>query len=119
MHDILSTEKPSPAPSGKPVAATTACSPPIDGMTLMPFGVANDPIMGGAFIACAMAAIREDSCMDAFKDETGHDMESLLHQTPINRMIDQATGREKIVIGAFFDWIAETVWGLEENNLLC
>lgn len=88
-------------------------NPPIPGMTVTPMGL---PLMGPAWASLLQWAIREPAIRARFKKETGHDLLSLASAHPINRMIDQATGRERAMILAFADWVSVNYWGVEKRT---
>lgn len=90
--------------------------PPITGMTLIPLGAESPPKMMG-FLSFLMFSASQPECRELFKKETGHDLDKLLNRTPIDEMIDQATGHEKTVFIAFADWITKTAWGVEEEEV--
>ena len=83
------------------------------GMTKTPTGW---PMMAEAFFDFALMTIREEAVQLAFKDDTGHDLTQFVRGTPLDRLIDQSSGREREVLAGFMDWIAETQWGIEGQD---
>ncbi len=87
---------------------------PIPGMTVMPCGM---PLLAEAFVACGIAAVQMQGTVEAFQKESGLDLASFLKRSPIDRMIDQATGAGASVAAKWFDWVAVNVWGLEGEEM--
>lgn len=47
---------------------------------------------------------------------TGYSLASLVNRSAMDKQIDDATGYERVVIGAFLDWVAINVFGVEEKD---
>lgn len=80
------------------------------GMTKIPYGW---PLMAGAFIGAAEYLGKQEGIFEDFQKDTGHDMSFLLNRTGLDKIIDQATGIEKELFGAYLDWIVINHWGEE------
>ena len=85
-------------------------SAPIPGMKIVPYGC---PMMTDAFLGCVHWAVGEEHIKQAFKAETGLDLDSLVTASPLARQIDETTGRTSDMMAAFCDFVAENVWGTE------
>jgi len=85
--------------------------PPIVGMKAVPWGCDEGPLMAGAFVGCVRFALGEPELRQQFKDETGQDITALVTGSPIDRMIDEATGHDRAVFAAFADWVSVNLWG--------
>lgn len=82
--------------------------PPVEGMKKIPMGMRY---FGGAdFLACALNVAGFHEACERFKKETGHDLNSLVKRTPLDRMIDSATGRDRAIFCAFLDWVVVNIW---------
>lgn len=86
---------------------------PIEGMKQEPYGL---PLMEPAWFACVRWAIGTKEFRDAFKEETGLDLEMLANRNPIDKMIDEATGFQREIIVKFCDWVTVNVWGTEDDG---
>lgn len=84
---------------------------PIKGMTKTPAYLAIDN--GAAFVSCMFWALGVPEMRAQFKVDTGLDVNSLAGRHPLEMMIDQATGYEAKLAGAFADWVCVNVWGEE------
>lgn len=83
-------------------------APPIAGMKVAPFGL---PEMVDAWVGLLHFAIGEPEVRAQFKAETGHDLDSLAMVAGIDRLVNQATGRDREIIVAFCDWVTVNLWG--------
>lgn len=99
-------------PTPAPEQAHTQPEPPIEGMTKIPYGW-DDPLLCGAFVACVSWALTENDAVKAFAEHTGTNLRTVVPMTPIERMIDDATGHRRAVFVSFCDYIAEFIWGLD------
>lgn len=65
--------------------------------------------MRGAWVGALRYAIGAPEILDAFERDTG------IHwrhgRTPIDRMIDEATGADRQFLAAFVTWFNANVWG--------
>lgn len=83
---------------------------PIEGMKALPYGW---PLMAGAYMGLLQFLITQPEAREAFKADTGMDVTRALGfgVSPLDRMVDKATGHDKAVVAAFADWVTETQWG--------
>lgn len=81
-------------------------------MKIRPWG---EDFMAGAFIACAQWSISVDAIRERFTKDTGLNFD-FVGQQGINRMIDEACGTEAAVFNAYLDWVAENIWGTEDDE---
>lgn len=65
--------------------------------------------MAPAWVGCMQWAIGKPEIRAAFEAETGHHYSP--PQSPIDRMIDQATSHGSAYVKAFVLWANENVWG--------
>ena len=65
--------------------------------------------MTPAWLGCVRWAASEPEVVDAFLRETGIQWSPA--STPLERLIDQATGSDKELVSAFVRWANENVWG--------
>lgn len=79
-------------------------------MKQTPYG---HPMMDAAFLAFCVWLIGKPETKTQFKNDTGYDLETLMGLTPLDKLINDATGKTADVIGAYFDWVAVNHWGLE------
>lgn len=71
------------------------------------------PLMASAWIGSVRYALTRADVLAAFRKETGNQWRP--GRSPMDAMIDQATGAELDFIRAFAKWHNETIWG-EENG---
>lgn len=62
-----------------------------------------------AWLGCITFAIRQPGALDQFRADTGFNWEP--GKTGIDRMIDEATGREQDFVREFVLWVNRNVWG--------
>lgn len=65
--------------------------------------------MWPAWEGCLRWALGKDEILNAFRAETGNQWHP--GRTPIDRMIDKATGVDREFMVAFVAWFNENVWG--------
>ena len=65
-----------------------------------------------AWVDCLRWAINDPDVLAHFHRDTG--MELRVGATPIDRMIDNATGYSDEAAKRFLDWFSENVWGEPE-----
>ncbi len=65
--------------------------------------------MTGAWLGCIHWAIQEPEIVDAFRKDTGLNWRPA--RTPLERMIDEATGMDRKFIMEFIRWANVNVWG--------
>lgn len=94
--------------------------PPIEGMKTRPYGL---PLMLAAWKGCIAWAAQEPEVLTRFISESGIQFKPPAPRSPIDRMIDSATGRDGSagaipenahVFAAFADWVTINWWGEEE-----
>ena len=68
----------------------------------------TDPLMQGAWYDCLMWAAGEDEIRHAFEEETG--MKIKAARSPLDRMIDKATGFDNAIAKAFVEWFNKNIW---------
>ena len=97
---------------------TPPTDPPITGMKNRIACWDMPPLLAAVhFVDCLMAIADIPPMRARFRVETGLSIEHLLTaRSPIDRMIDPVTERDRLAVAAFADWVAENVWGLE---MLC
>lgn len=83
---------------------------PVPGMTKRPYGL---PLMLEAWQGCVSFAAHEPEIIARFVEETGWKAPG----SPIERMIDEATGRPAAVFAQFCDWVTVNVWGEEGSDM--
>lgn len=68
----------------------------------------NNPVMTGAWASFIQWAFSESDIIAAFEAQTGNRL--AVARTPIEAMVDKATGRHEHYIVAFVKWATETMW---------
>ena len=63
--------------------------------------------MTPAWLSCIWSVANEPNAAKLFLADTG----MKLSHTPIDQMIDQATGMDRKILEAFILWVNRTVWG--------
>ena len=71
----------------------------------------DNPIMAGAWYSAVKWAAQEQDALDAFEKATGIKPLFAASRSPIERMVDEATGAGDASVTAFVDWFNENVWG--------
>lgn len=56
-------------------------------------------------------AIEEPEILKAFRDATGIDL--LTSRSPIENLVDEATGKRREDLEGFVDWFTATIWGAD------
>lgn len=82
--------------------------PPIEGMKEIPFGL---PEMMPAWLGLVCWAAKMPDIVRDFEKDTGLNIMSLLGRSPIDRMIDAATGYEGVLVTKWCDWVTVNLWG--------
>lgn len=77
---------------------------PIPGMKVVPAYVRGDPIMSGAFVACVTFCGGNKEILEQFEKDSGGAMANFFNRSPLERMVDKATGYEKTRFIEFCDW---------------
>lgn len=65
--------------------------------------------MFGAWLDCLRWAIAEPEILERYRRETGSTWRPA--STPIDRAIDEATGRGKLEVEKFVAWFNVQIWG--------
>ena len=78
-----------------------------------PYGL---PLMMPGYLGCVNYAIQQEDHREAFRRDTGYDLEALAFRSPLIKEIDKETGYEETIVIAFFDWVTENLWGIEEKK---
>jgi hypothetical protein len=65
--------------------------------------------MHGAWLGCIHWALGDAGSVAAFRQETGNNWRP--GNTPIERMIDTASGVDREFLFAFIRWANENIWG--------
>lgn len=76
------------------------------GMTVVPWGW---PTMAQAYIDFGLWAIGQQDFLLSFERETG--LKYVPPKTGLDRLIDDASGTPRIIIGKFLDWLTVNHWG--------
>ena len=58
-----------------------------------------------------MWAVKDPDVLVAFRDDTGTDL--VEPRSPIDRLVDDATGKSRDDLARFVDWFTEEIWGAE------
>lgn len=66
-------------------------------------------LMLGTWLGCLHWAIGSEEIVERFRAETG--IRWTPAQTPIERMVDEATGADARFIEEFVRWMNRTIWG--------
>lgn len=81
----------------------------------MPFNLLDHipdcPVMGYMWVGCLKWAVSEPDIVARFQAETG----VTIGRTPLDRMIDAASGNDAAVVEKFVVWFGVNVWG-DENG---
>ena len=79
--------------------------------------IPSDPLMAVTWRDCLVWAASEDGFRARFEADTGMKLPKS-SSSPLDKMIDEATGFDKAIAEAFIDWFNENVWGDEERGTL-
>lgn len=82
---------------------------PVEGMTVPPMGL---PLMEDAWKGLVRYCAGQPEAIEAFARDTGRDLSKIMPRSPLEAIIDQATGHQSEVFVAFCDWVTETLWGV-------
>ncbi len=78
---------------------------------------APDPLTEAAWFGFIRWAIGHPEIRARFQTETGLSLDSLDRRSPIEAMVDKATGYRDDAIGRFVEWATREIWGLEDAPL--
>ena len=81
---------------------------PFEGMKIEPYGW---PLMAGAYMGLLYWVAGQPEARQAFKAETGHNLDRVLWGRGMAQMVDKATGYDKAVVASFADWVTVNYWG--------
>lgn len=56
-------------------------------------------------------AVEEPEILKSFRDATGVDL--VTARSPIEHLVDEATGKRRDDLERFVDWFTDTIWGSE------
>ena len=80
---------------------------PFDLLALRP---ADTPAyMTEAWLSCLLSVSRSPGAREAFVHDTGYTWTP--GRSPLERMVDEATGRDRAIVEAFVRWVNVQVWG--------
>ena len=71
----------------------------------------SDLLMIGAWLSCIHWGLGDSDIRSRFEADTGQRWTA--PTTPLDRLIDEATGRADGYVLAFAEWITANVWGCE------
>jgi hypothetical protein len=97
---------PTPAAPDAPPLAADILTPA--GAFLAPY-LPKEPYLIPAWFGCLAWALQEPDILTAFRADTG--LTWTPGRTPLERMIDDATGADAAFIAAFAAWMNHNVWG--------
>lgn len=72
------------------------------------------PLFVASWVGSLRYALSREDVMVAFREQTGNRWQP--GRTPIDQMIDQATGTDLVFIRAFAKWHNEHIWGEEDGK---
>jgi hypothetical protein len=75
----------------------------------------DNPVMAYMWVGCLQWAMKQPGCLEEFRADTGFTWTP--GRTPLDRMIDDATGMPRAFLDAFLPWFNEHVWGDEHAPL--
>jgi hypothetical protein len=65
--------------------------------------------MADAWLSCLFWAIAKDEIMRDFREQTGNKFQ--FARTPLDQMIDDATGAQEQFVRSFTEWFNQNIWG--------
>lgn len=74
----------------------------------------TDPLMAWPWYGLLRFCLSQPDCVAQFRADTGETWEP--GRTPLDRMVDTATGREAAFLQAFATWMNQTQWGEEDGR---
>lgn len=87
---------------------------PLQHMTVRPYG---DEDLADAFVDCVRWAATEKEVCEAFQKSRPDIAIPPPARDPMSALIDRVTGVNTSIGGAFMDFVAEYVWGMEFGPL--
>lgn len=66
-----------------------------------------------AFIGCLHWALGEPEILSRFRSETGNTWQPA--KSPVDRMVDKATGADFNFMQEFSDWVAKNIYGMPDD----
>ena len=94
--------------------STQSPTVPVPGMKVVPeyFGTeAWEILHGGMWATLCEFMLEKPGAIDAFERETGLKMRSLVPRSPMDALVDQASGYRDTVMAAWCDWVTKNCWG--------
>lgn len=91
--------------------ASNEPKPPIEGMTVIPM-YADDPLMMGAWASHLSAVAGMEDVVDEFEKDTGIDISKSFKRSPMEMMVDKATGFDRDLFIKWADWVTVNYWGV-------
>lgn len=70
-----------------------------------------ETILGVAWVGLCEYLISQPEARAAFKADTGKNLDSLVNRSPLDAMIDNATGYQSEIMAAWCDWVTVNHWG--------
>lgn len=71
----------------------------------------SDPLMIAPWLGCLEWAMSRTDFLEAFHEDTGNQWKRTPAKSPLERMIDEATGANLAYLRAFIQWHNENLWG--------
>ena len=90
------------------------------GMTVTPEFFSSDAwdcLYSGAWGSLCAYLIEKPEIRESFRKETGKDLNSIVGRSPIEAMVDQATGYNAEIMAAWCDWVTVNFWGVETDSI--
>lgn len=63
-----------------------------------------------SFYECALLCVAEPALVEQFDRLTGHHLSSITERSGLDAMIDEATGRDRIAMLDFLNFVWEVIW---------
>lgn len=71
----------------------------------------DNPFMAAAWLSALRFASCHPEIVAAYEEDQGRKFLFFAERSPLDAMIDQATGAEAVALDDFVDWFNEVVWG--------
>lgn len=72
-------------------------------------------IQHAGFHDFAVYTIGQPQIIQQFKEATGNDLTALVKASPLESMIDTATGRDTEMLSEFLEWLKVHYWGTDKQ----
>jgi hypothetical protein len=92
----------------------TTPKPPIEGMKVIPYGF---PLMTEAWAGFVSYAANNPEITAEFERDTGLKISSLISSSPIDMIINEATGFNRDLCNQFLDYVTENFWGVYGDEI--